>query len=277
MKKNRKRNILILAACALILLAAAFYCGLVVRRYTVETDKFAGRVRVAVLSDLHSEQFGKDNRTLLKKVARQQPDLIFLVGDMVDDKNSQDGAWALFSQIAAIAPTYYVTGNHEYWSRDIEHIRRQIASYGVVILSDETVRVSVQGVPLVLGGLEDPARSMYEDPSCNTRTAWPAACSGIGECEDFTILLAHRNHWVAEYLPLGFDLVVSGHAHGGQVRIPGLVNGLYAPSTGFFPENAGGKYVFGSMTQVVSRGLKRYGPPRIFNPPEVVVVDVVGR
>ena len=274
------------AACVLLLCAAGvgiagLQCGLTVRTYTVQTEKLpAGkRLRVVMLSDLHSYIYGEDQMPLLERVADLQPDLIALCGDIVDDKRTQRGAWMLLRQIAAIAPCCYVSGNHEYWSADPEDIFSRIENCGIRVLRDSAQPLTVNGVRLTVTGLDDPARTgdrqphSYGDSDVYRQTI--ETLSPPSSDDSLHILLAHRPEFMEDYARYPFDLVLCGHAHGGQWRIPHLLNGLIAPNQGFFPKYAGGRYDFDQTTGIVGRGLLIDWKPRVFNPPEIVTVDLV--
>ncbi len=268
----------LLPAAAAAGLAAFFLVGLdgelTVRSYTVESGKVTAPVRLAVLTDLHACAYGEDQRELLDAVAAQAPDLVLLAGDIVDDEPRMPEARAL-ETVAALAegwPVYYVTGNHEFWSGRPEEIKAEIRAAGAVVLEGQALPVTAAGQPLLIAGVDDPAAG---------EEIWRAqmeAASAGADGAAFSVLLSHRPERAEEYAGLGFDLVLAGHAHGGQWRIPGLINGLIAPNQGLFPKYAGGMYDLGGGTaMIVSRGLARESTrvPRLYNPPELVVVDVV--
>ncbi|WDI37963.1 metallophosphoesterase [Entomospira culicis] len=186
------------------------------------------------------------------------------------------GAHLFFQGIKEIAPAYYVTGNHEYWSGEIDRLREMVTSYGVTILSDNYEIIRVHGQEILLAGVEDPAKRRYEMPLYDYVGSMERAFSPLREDDTLKILLAHRPEWIETYLGYPFDLVISGHAHGGQVRIPLLAsNGLYAPNQGLFPSYTGGRYEHGAVVHIVSRGLAVYKErPRIYNRPELVVIKI---
>ena len=272
-----KAIILILIA---LLLATAFYNGLVVRQYTITTPKLlAGQsFRIVLISDLHSTIHGAEQSKIADRIRNQNPDMIALAGDIADDKQPIKGTILFLEAIKDIAPVFYVTGNHEIWSRDVDSIKDVFRSYGVTVLENETVEVFIGDVPLIIGGAEDPDINRYERRPLAWKDEVNEAFSGMKDTESFRLLLSHRPEQISVYEDLSFDLVLSGHSHGGQVRIPFLLNGLLAPNQGFFPKYAGGLYEHDNFTQVVSRGVS-FNPrlPRVFNPPEIVVIDVVGQ
>ena len=277
---KRKRILSAVLMCAVGVGICGLYCGLMPRRYTVSTPKLNAeeRLRIVMLSDLHSYVYGNDQTPLLRRVKELQPDIIALCGDIVDDKQPQDGAKLLLKQITEIAPRYYVSGNHEYWSSEPEQIFRMIESYGIHVLHNERERITVDGREYVICGVDDPAAYGDRVPSSYGNAAsYRKALQSFDDLfkdDAFHILLAHRPEYIEEYAAHPFDLTLCGHAHGGQWRIPYIMNGLIAPNQGFFPEYAGGQYQIGAMTEIVGRGLVLDWKPRVFNPPEIVVVDI---
>lgn len=272
--KRKKRMVLgvIMAGLGLFLITG-LDSRLTLQNYTVASEKLTSPVRILFLSDLHSCNYGEGQGKLLELALAQEPDLILLGGDWVDDDFENmppERAYEAASILAKYAPTFYVTGNHEIWSGYGDEIKEQIAACGVKVLSGESVLIDLGGQALRLCGLDDPAIGEAE---------WSAqlAESKRGtDGETFSILLTHRPERVWEYD--GFDLVLAGHAHGGQWRIPGLLNGLLAPNQGLFPAYAGGSYSLGNGGRmIVGRGLSRESTriPRFYNRPEMVVVDLV--
>lgn len=267
----RKKRIRIAVTAVLLLLALiALDPRMIVRRYTVESTKVEAPIRLAVLTDFHGCNYGKGASRLVAAVDAEKPDAVLLVGDIFDDKMSWDASEALVSTLASRYPCYYVTGNHECWSGRVAEIEQIITSAGATVLDQSCAVLSVGNEQINICGIPDPYAGV------NTQSALSRAVAAIPQ-EGFTVLLAHRPELAEKYAAAGaFDLVVAGHAHGGQVRIPGLVNGLLAPHQGWFPRYAGGLYTLDGMTMIVSRGLARESTllPRVFNRPEVVMVTV---
>ena len=273
LKKRSKKLLLAGGIAAALLVWAGLDTSLTVQTYTVESGKVEAPVRLALLTDLHSCDYGEGQRELLDAVEEQNPDLVLLGGDIVDDgpEIPEEQALATVEALAERWPTYYVTGNHEYRTGRAEEIKELLAGRGAVVLEGTCALVTVGEQTLQICGVDDPAvgaavwQSQLEDVT--------AALEG----DVCSILLSHRPERVADYTGRGFDLVLSGHAHGGQWRIPLLGVGLIAPNQGLFPRYAGGTYNLEGTTLVVSRGLARESTriPRLYNPPEVVVVDLV--
>jgi len=246
------------------------------KTYKIETNNLEKQksIKIALISDLHSTIYGKDQSKLINKVKDINPDLIVLSGDIFDDEVPMKGTQLLLSGISSLAPVFYVTGNHEYWSHNIQSIRDELASYGVIILSDTYTIIEINDIKIVLAGIEDPDKKNYETADYNQKDSMEKAFRELDEIKLYKILIAHRPELIENYKLYSFDLVLSGHTHGGQVRLP-LVNGLYAPDQGLFPKYAGGIYTHGNLTHIISRGLS-INPrlPRIFNPPELVIVII---
>ncbi len=228
---------------------------------------------VVQLSDLHGKEFGEGNKRLLDAVAAQSPDLIAVTGDLVDEntKRPLQYAAAIGGALSALAPTYYVTGNHEWALRQAEDVCAALESAGVTCLRNQTVPIERDGERILLSGVDDPnAYADQKTPEDMTRELLEA----YGE-NDFRLLLAHRNNLFAtEYYRLGYDLTLAGHGHGGLVRLP-FTDGLIDPHQGLLPSYTAGFYTVEGAKLFVSRGLGNIFPSaRLFNRPEVAVLTL---
>ncbi len=277
MNKTRKYTAII--GLLIILVSTAFYNGLVVKTYIVNSDKLAAgeTIRVVLIADLHNHIYGDNQSKIISLIQKQKPDVIALAGDIADDQLPILGTELFLAGIQGLAPIYYVSGNHECWSDDIHNIKKTIKKYGVSILEHNYEQLKVGNSSIIIGGVDDPDIVKYGNPGFDWEGEMHKAFSDLDGLPQYKILLAHRPELIEMYKLNDFDLVLSGHSHGGQVRIPFILNGLYAPNQGWFPQYAGGVYKHDSLTHVVSRGVS-YNPrlPRIFNPPEVVVVEIKG-
>jgi len=265
----------------LVLLAIpALDTRLVVRHYQIPAKGLARPLRIMLLADHHSSRYGQAQDQLLTCIRAQDPDLILMPGDMADDNRKNREVEHLFRGLRAYGrPTYYVTGNHESRRRsDMAAVKAMATSYGITVLTDEIMPVEIGGQHLHIGGIEDPENVKYQNPAYDHKAAMAQAFADVKTTPGYRILLAHKPQYIRDYAKYGFDLVVSGHTHGGQMIIPGLINGLYAPGQGLFPRWGGGLYRHGATTMVVSRGLAKriFHMPRVFNRPEVVVLDLGG-
>lgn len=249
---------------------------LIVRPYVVESEKVEATIRLVVISDLHSASFGEGQEVLLEMIAAQNPDLILLAGDIVEDNLPEDAGYLFLQNVVEIAPTYYVMGNHEFWSGFAGGIRHEATKLGVNVLRNEMGEVFVGEQSVAIYGIDDPEFVKYEHRDGDD---WAVALQNLwneSSFDGFKILISHHPEQVELFKRFDFDLIVSGHTHGGQVRIPFLLNGLAAPDQGFFPKYAGGEYVLDEETTlIVSRGTVVNFYPRVFNRPEVVVIDIL--
>lgn len=260
----------ILVALALIALDER----LILRTYTVASPKLTAEVRLAVVTDFHSSDNAEEVAAMVASCA---PDAVLLVGDLFDDDTANrptERTLSLMRQLSAQYPCYYVSGNHEAWTGEMDALYQQTEEAGVTVLRMSSGVLTVRGQRIALCGVPDPYEMVFSGAP-DTEEQLRQALEDV-DSADFTVLLAHRPELLAKYAQFPLDLVVSGHAHGGQVRIPGVLNGLYAPNQGWFPKLAGGAYTQDGTTLIVSRGLAvRTRLPRIFNRPEVVLVRCV--
>lgn len=272
----RKKHWWILPALAIlvVLTLIALDERLILRTYTVTSPKLTAEVRLAVVTDFHSSDNADDVAAMTASCA---PDAVLMVGDMFDDDTQNrptERTLSLMRQLSAQYPCYYVSGNHEAWTGEMDALYQQTEEAGVTVLRMSSGVLTVRGQRIALCGIPDPYEMVFSGAP-DTEEQLRQALEDV-DSADFIVLLAHRPELLAKYAQFPLDLVVSGHAHGGQVRIPGVLNGLYAPNQGWFPKLAGGAYTQDGTTLIVSRGLAvRTRLPRIFNRPEVVLVRCV--
>lgn len=228
--------------------------------------------RFVVLGDLHSTFFGEKNQRLLETVEAQEPEYIFLVGDLLDAFRDIPPGYAeeTAAGLADIAPTYYVTGNHEWAIGDVPELKQALEAQGITVLSNQFLPLERGGDTVVLAGIDDP-NGYADQKSPETLAEEVQAAWG----DPFWMLLAHRNdHFPDQYSLLGADLVISGHGHGGVIRLP-FTDGLVSTDRTFFPSYTAGLYEQNGSTLFVTRGLGNTGPSfRLFNRPEVAVVTL---
>lgn len=278
----KRRTKIILSSLSILTLSGWFFYhsnnALEVSRLTITSERlpksFDG-LKILQVSDLHSKWFGEEQKKLLKAIDAERPDLIFLTGDFVDSRRKDEApAISLAASLSAKYPTYFVTGNHE--------VRRGLAllpklSQDVDILRNENRKLERDGEAIALVGIDDPTTPTEDELLYSERETTDSflakANAGIPP-ETFRILLAHRPEYVDAYSRSGIDLVFSGHAHGGQIRLPGM-DGLFSPGQGFMPKYTAGRYTVDRTELVVSRGLgNSLFPLRVFNQPELVVVTL---
>lgn len=243
--------------------------------YVVDDDRLENPMRIALLADLHLNEFGEGNTELVDRIGKLKPDLIAIAGDMMNDDNPDDSVViTLCGQLVGIAPVYYCFGNHEGYVIRVAQtsdLDVRLRDLGVHVLHNDYETVSINGNTLDLGCLDANPSFFYE--SYVTRF-WEKYV----KTDNYRLLIAHYPNYFMEGAPLAdgkdVDMALCGHLHGGQIVLPGL-GGLYHPSTGFLPELASGVHLVGSTVVVTSRGLGNHGVvPRVNNPPELVVIDV---
>ena len=288
--KNKKHRKIIIIISLIVLVCLLFtdsvyrsiYC-LSISEYSVKSEKIEKAIKIIHLSDLHNAEFGENNELLLKEIRKQEPDAIFCTGDMITGTESgTDTAAALIEDLVKIAPTYVSLGNHEimYEKNYGENIEALYEKAGAVVLESEYIDTEIGGQSLRLGGIYGYCLPEEYIEGNAERQKEADFVKDFQDTESFTMLLCHMPVCFIENGGLNkwdVDLVFSGHAHGGQIRLP-FIGGLYAPDQGFFPGEVSGVYYSENSEKalVLSRGLGSSGPlPRINNVPEITVVDIV--
>ncbi|MCM3616078.1 metallophosphoesterase [Sutcliffiella horikoshii] len=278
-KKTKRKWIYFLSGIALLIFFFYFQNNsIVISNYTISSDKIPPNFngyKIVQLSDLHSKSFGNDQKNLVKKIKNLEPDSIVFTGDLIDSyRYDEETSLILMERLVQIAPVYYVTGNHEWWSGKFDSLEDKLKIIGVQVMRNKTEEITIGTDKIQIIGIDDPANveESYEETGKTEKNITDLIDI---EGEDyFQILLSHRPEMFSLYDKYGFDIVFSGHTHGGQFRIP-FVGGLIAPDQGFFPEYTSGKYTSDNTTMIVNRGLgNSIIPIRIFNRPEIVVVTL---
>ena len=272
-KEKRKKKTLPLLLAALTLAGAGLWWG----NYTLSVEEYAfssSRLppgwdggRLVVLSDLHGRRFGRDNRRLAAAVEAAHPDVIALVGDFVDEWTDPAYLRPLLERLTALAPCYFVSGNHEWAAGKMQETAALLADCGVTWLHNGFVTLQRGGDSLLLAGIDDP-NGYADQPTVAQLLDQVRAEQG----EVYTVLLSHRNNHYAQYAEARADLTLSGHAHGGLIRLPGT-DGLFGPKRELWPTYTAGLYDLDYGQMVVSRGLGNQFPCfRLFNRPDVPLV-----
>ena len=260
-----KRFACIGAGWLLLIAAAALDTGITVPVYEIFSDKVQSSVRIVLLTDFHSSSYGDKQQVLIDAIDEQNPDVILLAGDIAENVRPHKHTEDLLEKLTSRYRCYYVVGNHEEWSGKCDEIKEMFRSYGVKVMEGDSEIFETSGQAIRISGADNSLPFMQL-----------SACYENAGDDIFTVFMSHRPDLVDLYSGHGFDLVVCGHAHGGQVIIPHVLNGLYAPNQGVFPKYAGGRYTLddGTTEMIVSRGLCKNILPRVFNQPEVVVIDI---
>ena len=247
--------------------------------YTISSQRlptaFEG-FRIAQVSDLHNAEMGENNEKLLTTLHEAKPDIIVFTGDLIDSRKTKvDVALDFVENAMQIAPCYYVTGNHEARLQEYTALKEGLTSLGVAVLENARTEVELAGEKITILGVDDPSfqeNYLFGDAETVMRGKLSTLTS---ETDGFTILLSHRPELFDIYVEFGIDLVFSGHAHGGQFRLP-LIGGMFAPNQGFFPKYDGGMFTQGNTSMIVSRGVgNSIIPFRINNKPEVILIELI--
>ena len=281
MKKPNKKTVLIVSVLVILCLGIWTIWGniaLEVNEYEIVSDRipeaFAG-FRIAQVSDLHNKDFGEGSGQLLTLLSEINPDIIVVTGDLIDSRRTDlDVALEFAWQAGKIARVYYVSGNHEARVPEYEDLKTGLVKAGVVILENQKVQITREGESITLMGIDDPSFQedyLFGDSESVVRQA---IYDLQNESDGYTILLSHRPELFDLYVETELDLVYSGHAHGGQFRLP-FVGGLVAPNQGFFPKYDAGLFSEGSTNMIVSRGVgNSIIPIRFNNRPEIIVATL---
>ena len=286
MKKRLSKKALIsvctLIAVLLVLIIWTIWgnTALMVSTVTVSSNRiptaFNGFL-IAQVSDLHNAVFGENNAELLQILSECKPNIIVVTGDLVDAEHTDiDVALDFAKEAAQIAGTYYVTGNHEGSLSQYDELKTGLESMGVVVLEDASMQLEYNGEKVTLIGLSDPSFTLKGNMLREVPAMVDTKLRGlIGDKDDYTILLSHRPELFETYVNCGVDIVLSGHAHGGQFRLP-FIGGLGAPNQGLFPKYDAGLYTKGDTNMIVCRGLgNSIIPIRFNNRPEIVLLELI--
>jgi hypothetical protein len=264
-KLGKKRIFQIISLFAFVVLIVLFIESSVmeVTHYEINSRSShninADGIRIALIADLHCTEYGENQQKLVSRIREGKPDLILLAGDIFHHFGDREPGLALIREAVEVAPVYYVSGNHEWANPEESLLIDEVTENGGIVLEDEFVELEINGNPIILAGAKH----------------W--RFKELRNRDELKILLTHYPHDYSEHSHY-FDLMLTGHAHGGQVRVPLLFpNGLYAPGQGVLPKYTGGLYEHDNdFTLIVSKGLsKKYEAMfRILNRPELVFVTI---
>ena len=277
--KRKSKTILPLISLFFIILIAWTLLGntaLEVNEYEIVSDRIPKEFdgfRIAQVSDLHNTEFGEGNSKLIGLLSQTEPDIIVLTGDLIDSRQTDIEIALSFARDAMkIAPVYFVSGNHEARVSEYEDLKMGLAEAGVIVLENQIVEITREGDSITLMGIDDPSFQesyLFGDAEGVAKQTIETLQR---ESDGYTVLLSHRPELFELYVETGMDLVFSGHAHGGQFRLP-FIGGLVAPNQGFFPKYDAGLFSEENTTMIVSRGVgNSIVPLRFNNRPEIIVV-----
>lgn len=271
-KRHPRRTGVFLASIAavLALLNWGTKTRIVTRYYEIADARIHDEIRIAIVCDLHGAQYGKKQCDLLAALEQASPTVVLLLGDIYDQDGIDPHAVELIDALSGRFTCYFVPGNHEYKSGELNMIRDLLRESNIPNIAGDMVTVKVNDTSVQIFGIDDgqggKARQLLQIANAAKQR----------KNDVYSILAIHVPNGVESYLHDGFDLMLSGHTHGGQIIIPHVLNGLYAPGQGFFPKYGGGRYDFGKQTLIISRGLaqKPLWLPRLGNPPELAIVTL---
>lgn len=271
----------IIAGCALtvgvVLSVVACDTRITTANYSISTKKLNAPIRIVFISDLHNSLFGEGQSQIIDIVEKAKPDIVVIGGDIADKTQSHypENAYILAQYLGKRYPCYYSMGNHEYSRGDSALIKQKLAGYGIKVLEGSGETLIVNGEEIEICGIFDANGYFEKDGELINELQ---AVTAEKDADRYRVLISHFPEDVETCLTGNFDLILSGHAHGGQWRIPGITEGIYAPGQGFFPKYVGGLYQHGETWQLVSRGLWKPSTaiaiPRVFNRPELDIVDI---
>lgn len=249
-----------------------------VRKTTLKFDKLPqafDNYKIAQVSDIHCDRVGHSDLSFIKKIKDFNPDIIVITGDVLDSyNNDMDIAYNILSQLAIIAPCYFVSGNHELrLPEEYEQLINIMKKLNITYMNNSNLLITKNNESINLVGVEDYNFFKNED-NLNHRANFIKTLEELYSPNHFNILLSHRPEKFPIYADLKYDLIFSGHAHGGQWRVP-FVGGIFSPSQGFFPKYTNGNYVLEDSTIIVSQGLGNSSfPIRINNRIELVLATL---
>lgn len=233
--------------------------------------------KIVHISDLHNKSFGKKQQYLIKQIKKENPNIIVITGDLIDSRRYNENiAMEFINEAVKIAPVYYVTGNHEVRSAKFKSLEEQLMNSGVRVLGNSWESISIEDQNIIIAGVHDPYTGIKHRERIVMNQYLQQIVKELDK-NSFKLLLAHRPEKINDYAHYGFDLVFTGHAHGGQFRIP-FIGGLLVPNQGFFPKYTSGVHKVDNTTMIISRGLgNSIMPQRIFNRPEIVVAELFSK
>ena len=265
----KKRDLVPVLVAGGLVLAGLPYQKIDTAYHVIRSPKIRHTVRICVLSDLHCRRFGEKQSRITEKVKKIQPDLIIVPGDLFDVDRDYEISFELIDALKEY-PLFFTSGNHDmYLVNDIDHLRNRLKEKGVHVLEDQDECFTAHHQEIELFGMTDHGRKPIIQAS-DLRFMY--------HTDDFRILISHRPDYIDFYRNAPCDLIICGHAHGGQWRIPFTHQGIYAPQMGLFPKYTEGMHDLNGRKLFISRGLASGDPhiPRLYNNPEIGVIDLKG-
>ncbi len=281
--KTKQNRILIVIVIVIVIGLFSFFRwqnnAITISKITMENEnlpKTFNGYKILQISDLHNKEFGANQNKLLAQIEKLNPDIIVVTGDLIDSKKiNLHVAMDLIHGAMEIAPLFYVSGNHEAWSGSYGDLKSRLENSKVIVLDNQKIEVFKNNESIEILGMSDPSfmESDLQEYAGNALIEDLLRTLTVDN-NKFKILLSHRPELFDLYSKSNIDLVFSGHAHGGQFRLP-FIGGLIAPNQGFFPKLTEGIHTRNNTSMVISRGLgNSIIPIRIFNRPELIMVTL---
>lgn len=266
MKRHKRKILMALTAIILLVFLYTQNNWIKVTSYDVESAEIMNDIRIVHITDLHGKVFGRNNKRLIELIKNKKPDIIVFTGDLIDRsgrhfKESID----TLKELQGFRPVYYVPGNHEYWSGKSDEVFKALREANVNVLRCENKNIEINNNKISILGMDETGVD---------RSIFTESLNEFEKSGGYKVLLSHYPENINEYKACSVNLVLSGHTHGGQFRIP-FLGGLYAPGQGFFPEYDWGRYNINGKDFIISSGLGNSSIPiRLFNRPEIVVINL---
>lgn len=268
MKKDQAKFMIGTIGCAAaFVLAGLPYDKIDTTTYIIHSSKIKDTIKICVLADLHCRRFGEKQNRIISNIKKNQPDLIMIPGDLFDVDRDYEISFELIEQLKDY-PLYFTSGNHDMYLEDeIDDLRDRLKKMGVIVLEDEGTTFTKQTTTIEIYGMTDHGRIPIIRGS---------DLKYMFHTDDYRLLISHRPEYKEFYQDAPCDLILSGHAHGGQWRIPFTHQGFFAPQQGFFPKYTEGCHDMHGTKLIVSRGLASGNPyiPRLYNDPEIVFISL---
>lgn len=282
--KRGKRLIIVFSAVAVLLFITVWAIiantYLTVTTFSIKSENIPSAFdgyKIAHVSDIHDSEIGEEHKTLLDKLKQSNPDMIAITGDLIDSSRTNvEHSLRFVAEAVKIAPCYYVCGNHEILSGKYEELREALLDLGVILLENTNKKIEKDGEYISIMGINDPFLYSFDLITHEYDETVVGECieEALVGTDGFRILLSHHPECFEYYREYGIDLTLSGHAHGGQFRLP-LIGGLYAPHQGVFPKYDAGLFKNGSTRMIVSRGIGNSAfPLRLNNNPELIIIEL---
>lgn len=274
---KKKRWMKVIAILLVVYIVVGLDGRIQVSDHIIDSDKVDAPLKLALITDLHSCDYGEEAEDLMKVIDQEGPDVVLMSGDIIDDKMPMDHALVFLKAVSEAYTCYYVSGNHEVWTDEIDDIKDIVTSYGVTVLDGYEELMTIGRQQILITGIDD-----YAVGQSQWREQLEAvAVEGENNVDTYKVLLTHRPYigdvaLEAYYDRDVFDLVLTGHTHGGQWRFPGVVDAVFGPDQGLFPEFSGGLYELEQTKMILSRGLAKESTRvfRFYNRPEVVMITI---